>query len=181
MRRVLPSTIASDCQLLPRDPQSAAAASGRASVRAAARHACAAPIRIGDQLRSTRRPARSPVKSRSSITTAAPARANTSAFFRWWSSVAVGSGTRIAGVPDAASSARVVAPARQMTTSAAFISPSIWKMKASTRAASPARWYAARTRSRSRSPVWWVIARRIPEAASRDAASTMATLIACAP
>ena len=50
---------------------------------------------------------RSPVSSRWSITSAAPAFASTSAFFRWWSSVAVGSGTRIAGLPAAVISASV--------------------------------------------------------------------------
>ena len=40
---------------------------------------------------------------------------------------------------------------------------------------------AARTISTSRSPVWCVRRRRGPPAASRGAASTMATLIACAP
>ncbi len=43
-------------------------------------------------------------------------------------------------------------------------------MKASTRASGPAAGTPSRTRSRSRSPVWWVIARRSPEAASRGAA-----------
>ena len=65
----------------------------------------------------------SPVSSRSSTTSAPPTRAMTSAFLRWWSSVAVGSGTRIAGRPAAASSDSVVAPARQITRSAAVHLP----------------------------------------------------------
>ena len=47
---------------------------------------------------------------------------STCAFLRWWSSVAAGNGTRTAGRPAAASSANVVAPARQTTRSAASTS-----------------------------------------------------------
>ena len=59
-----------------------------------------------------------PVVCSCSTISAAPAIDQTSAFFRWWSSVAVGSGIRIAGFPAAATSASVVAPARQTIRSA---------------------------------------------------------------
>ena len=53
-----------------------------------------------------------PVSAGCGITSAAPSRASASAFFRWWSSVAVGNGTSTAGRPATVSSASVVAPAR---------------------------------------------------------------------
>ena len=82
----------------------------------------------------------------------------------------------------AASSDSVVAPARATTRSAARHLP-IHLEQEGLDAGFDARrrWYASRTSSTSRSPVWWVIANRVPAAASRVAASTMATLIACAP
>ncbi len=93
------------------------AASGRASRRAARPMACRA---AGSSASAMIRPARrSPVSSRCSISSPAPASAITSAFFRWWLSAAVGNGTRIDGLPAAVSSASVVAPARQTTRSAA--------------------------------------------------------------
>ena len=163
-----------------RDPQSAPPHPAAPAARAARRSSRRRRSGIRQQRRN-RVGQRVPSSSRSSITTAAPARGQHLGVLPL---VVVGRRRQRhqdRGRPDAASSASVVAPARQITTSAAFISPSIWKMKASTRASRPARWYAVRTRSRSRSPVWWVIARCSPVAASRDAASTMATLIACAP
>ena len=79
-----------------------------------------------------------PESSRSSITSAPPAAATAAALWRWWSCVACGNGTRTAGRPAAASSASVVAPARQTTRSAAAISRSMSSMNGSTRAGRPA-------------------------------------------
>ena len=62
---------------------------------------------------------RSPVRSRSSIIVAAPASTRLRAFMTWWLSAAKGKGTRIDGFRQTVSSARVVAPARQTTRSAA--------------------------------------------------------------
>ena len=79
---------------------------------------------------------------------------------RWWSSVAAGNGTSTAGRPAAASSASVVAPARQTTRSAALISrgdadrerlPPAPRRR---RARRP-----SRTAARSRSPVWCTMSR----------------------
>ena len=72
-----------------------AAASGRASFLAAAdmsrrrRSSTTSPVIAAASV--------SPFKPRSSTVTAAPARATTSAFLRWWSSAACGNGTRIGG------------------------------------------------------------------------------------
>ena len=93
------------------------AASGRASPRIAV--AIASRLRPVGQKLAGHAASLPAVKSRSSITTAAPASANTCAFLRWWSSVAAGNGISTAGRPAAASSASVVAPARQITRSAA--------------------------------------------------------------
>ena len=69
-------------------------------------------------------PAPAPVASDCSSISAAPADASVSALRRWWSSVAVGSGIRIAGFPAAVISASVVAPARQTIRSADRETPS---------------------------------------------------------
>ena len=67
-------------------------------------------------------------------------RANASAFLRWWSSVAVGSGTRIAGRPAAGQlRQRRRAGARRPPGRRAVISRSISCRNGSTRASSPAR------------------------------------------
>ena len=56
--------------------------------------------------------------SGSGTTTAPPPRSKCRAFSVWWSAVACGYGTRIAGVPDAASS-QTVPPAREIARSGA--------------------------------------------------------------
>ena len=71
--------------------------SARASVPIAARHAARRAGSAGS--RRPGRPAASPTLRAWGSTTAAPARSNSSAFFVWWSSAAVGSGIRIAGRP----------------------------------------------------------------------------------
>ena len=69
---------------------------------------------------SLTRPSRlSAVNSGSSRSLAPPASARTRAFYSWWLFVTCGLGISTAGLPMAVSSARVLAPARHMTRSAA--------------------------------------------------------------
>ncbi len=92
-----------------------AAASGRAA-------ACAAcPARVSTSGMASREASRcgSVAMSRWAITQPAPAASAARALAVWWSSIAPGSGTRMAGRPATASSATVEAPARAMTRAAA--------------------------------------------------------------
>ena len=103
------------------------AASGRANRRAALGMRRAP---VGDRPPARRIRDRQPVPAQIALVdhlAAAPAFASTSAFFRWWSSVDRRQRHEIAGFAAQAgrSPASVVAPARQTTRSAAFISRSI--------------------------------------------------------
>ena len=127
-----------------------AAASGRANVR------IAALIRRCRSRSPATPPSRPPAVRRSARARRSPRRRRRARSPR--RSCAGGrrlrsvSGTRIAGRPAAASSDKRRRPGAADTRSARFISRSISYMKASTRASRPARRYASRTSSTSRSP-----------------------------
>ena len=118
-------------------------ARGLARVRAAAairRRRSSSPASA-----STRAASRSPLRPASGNTSAAPRSASTSAFACWCPSAAPGRGTSSDGRPDAASSERVVAPARLTTTSARRMMSAISWKNGATRAGTPARTYASCT------------------------------------
>ena len=86
-----------------------------ASQAAAQRRPSGPAIRVAGEREHRGRPAARPSTRAVRSIPPRPASASTRAFCRWWSSVAVGSGTRIAGFPAAVTSASVLAPARQTT------------------------------------------------------------------
>ena len=87
---------------------------------------------------------------------AAPREAKASALKCWWLRTADGSGTSSAGLPHAASSKQVDAPARATTTSADANADAMSVSKAWTRAGISAFAYAAATSASSFAPVWWI-------------------------
>ena len=100
------------------DSTSAAIRCGGVGARDRARgFAPSAPSRAGSpSSSSTCARSRAAISSSSAITTAAPASAIQRAFLAWWSAVACGYGTRIAGLPAAAIS-KTEPPARATTRS----------------------------------------------------------------